>query len=55
MEDVRTWTEDDEQWHIPDDERDYSTPEDEVPFHIPRDQLGAPASRRLAGGRPRPP
>jgi hypothetical protein len=39
MEDVRNWTEDDEQWHIPDDERQYSTapPEDEVPFHIPRD------------------
>ena len=38
MEDVRTWTEDDEQWHIPDDEREYSTsPDDEVPFHIPRD------------------
>ena len=38
MEDIRTWTEDDEQWHIPDDEREYSTsPEDEVPFHIPRD------------------
>ena len=38
MEDVRDWTEDDEQWHIPDDERQYSTsPDDEVPFHIPRD------------------
>jgi hypothetical protein len=38
MEDIRTWTEDDEQWHIPDDEREYSTsPDDEVPFHIPRD------------------
>jgi len=38
MEDVRNWTEDDEQWHIPDHEREYSTaPEDEVPFHIPRD------------------
>jgi hypothetical protein len=38
MEDVRTFPEDDEQWHIPDDEREYSTaPDDEVPFHIPRD------------------
>lgn len=39
MEDIRSYgIDDDDQWHIPDDERDYSTsPEDEVPFHIPRD------------------
>jgi len=36
-EDIRTYGNDDD-WHIPDDEREYSTaPEDEVPFHIPRD------------------
>jgi len=29
---------DDEQWWIPDDEREYIVaPNDEVPFHIPRD------------------
>jgi hypothetical protein len=28
----------DEDWTIPDDEREYTTaPDDEVPFHIPRD------------------
>ena len=28
----------DDDWHIPDDERDYEAgPRDEVPFHIPRD------------------
>jgi len=39
MDDVRYFgIDDDDEWHIPDDERDYSTgPEDEVPFHIPRD------------------
>jgi hypothetical protein len=39
MEDVRTYRdEDDENRHIPDDERDYSAaPDDEVPFHVPRD------------------
>ena len=39
MEDIRIFVvDDDDQWHIPDDERDYGTsPEDEVPFHIPRD------------------
>ena len=41
MEDIRNYRiEDDEQWHIPDDERAElaaSSPEDEVPFHIPRD------------------
>lgn len=29
---------DDDDWTIPDDEREYETaPPDEVPFHIPRD------------------
>jgi hypothetical protein len=40
MEDIRTYREDDdENWHIPDDEREYSTAPDEagVPMHIPRD------------------
>lgn len=39
MDDMRyLGIDDDDEWHIPDDERDYSTgPEDEVPFHIPRD------------------
>jgi hypothetical protein len=37
-EDVRTFGDNDDDWHIPDDEREYSTaPDDEVPFHIPRD------------------
>jgi len=36
-DDIRTYGDDDD-WHIPDDEREYSTsPDDEVPFHIPRD------------------
>ena len=37
MEDIRN---DDDQWHIPDDERAEwvaSSSDDEVPFHIPRD------------------
>jgi hypothetical protein len=39
MEDIRTFgIDDDDQWHLPDDEREYSAaPDDEVPFHIPRD------------------
>jgi hypothetical protein len=39
MEDVRTFgIDEDDQWHLPDDEREYSAaPDDEVPFHIPRD------------------
>jgi hypothetical protein len=39
MDDLRyLGIDEDDEWHIPDDERDYSTaPEDEVPFHIPRD------------------
>jgi len=41
MEDVRTYlTEDDEQWHLPDDERAewaLAPSDDEPPFHIPRD------------------
>ncbi len=41
MEDVRNYQSEDQddEWHVPDDEREYSTapPEDEVPFHIPRD------------------
>lgn len=40
MEDIRTYPiEDDEQWHVADDERVElnAAAEDEVPFHIPRD------------------
>ena len=40
MEDIRNYRNDeDDNWHLPDDEREYSTApsEDEVPFHIPRD------------------
>ena len=39
MEDIRTYrTNDEDDWTMPDDEREYSTaPDDEVPFHIPRD------------------
>lgn len=39
MEDIRPYgIENDDDWTIPDDEREYSTaPDDEVPFHIPRD------------------
>jgi hypothetical protein len=42
MEDIRNYLitdEDDDQWHLPDDERaEYSVAKDEeVPFHIPRD------------------
>ena len=40
MEDIRTYRiEEDDDWHIPDDEREYSTAADEdgVPYHIPRD------------------
>ena len=40
MEDFRTYRalENDDDWTIPDDEREYETaPRDEVPFHIPRD------------------
>jgi hypothetical protein len=40
MEDIRTYRakDDDDDWHVPDEEREYSTsPDDEVPFHIPRD------------------
>jgi hypothetical protein len=40
MEDIRTYREEEEEnWHIPDDEREYSAggKDDEVPFHIPRD------------------
>ena len=38
MEDNRNYRFDDDDWTIPDDEREYSTaPDDEVPFHIPRD------------------
>jgi hypothetical protein len=37
-EDIRIHRDEDDDWHIPDDEREYSTaPDDEVPFHIPRD------------------
>ena len=38
-EDIRTYRiEEDDDWHVPDDEREYSTaPDEEVPFHIPRD------------------
>ena len=39
MEETRSYLDDDEQWHIPDDERKEWTAsqEDEPPFHIPRD------------------
>ena len=40
MEDIRNYLSDDDQWHIPDDERPEfvaAAPEDEVPYHIPRD------------------
>jgi len=39
MEDIRTYLDDDDQWHIPDDERPewIAGGEDEVPYHIPRD------------------
>jgi hypothetical protein len=42
MEDIRTYRdEEEENWHIPDEEREYSagskSKDDEVPFHIPRD------------------
>jgi hypothetical protein len=39
MEDIRTYLNDDEQWHIPDDERPEwaASSDEEVPFHIPRD------------------
>lgn len=40
MEEVRnSRIEEDDQWHIPDDEREWSASslEEEVPFHIPRD------------------
>jgi hypothetical protein len=39
MEDIRTYgLSEDEEWIVPDDEREYETsPKDEVPFHIPRD------------------
>ena len=38
MEDIRDYRINDDDWTVPDDEREYATaPEDEVPFHIPRD------------------
>jgi hypothetical protein len=38
MEDVRRYLNDDDDWTVPDDEREYNlAPDDEVPFHIPRD------------------
>jgi hypothetical protein len=38
MEDIRTYgLTEDEEWIVPDDEREYETPCDEVPFHLPRD------------------
>ena len=40
MEDIRPYIiDEDEDWHIPDDERNYDTSADEngVPFSIPRD------------------
>jgi len=39
MDDNRTYRiDEDDDWHIPDDERDFETgPREEVPFHIPRD------------------
>lgn len=38
MDDVRQYGRDDDQWWIPDDERELIVaPDDEVPFHVPRD------------------
>jgi hypothetical protein len=39
MEDIRTYRiEEDDDWTIPDDEREFEARSDEeVPFHIPRD------------------
>lgn len=39
MEDIRTYRDPEDEWHIPDDERpEWSgSPEEEVPFHVPRD------------------
>jgi hypothetical protein len=39
MDEVRYFgIDEDDELHLPDDERDYGTaPDDEVPFHIPRD------------------
>ena len=40
MEDIRPYRiEDDDDWHLPDDEREYNaaSSDEEVPFHIPRD------------------
>jgi hypothetical protein len=41
MEDIRTYrlaVDEDEDWSLPDDERDSSASlDEEVPFHIPRD------------------
>jgi hypothetical protein len=38
MEDKRGYRNDDDDWTIPDDERDYDlAPDEELPFHIPRD------------------
>jgi hypothetical protein len=41
MEDIRPYTiEEDEDWHVPDDERNYdasTSDENGVPFSIPRD------------------
>ena len=39
MEEIRPYRiDEDDDWHIPDDEREYNlSPDDEVPFHIPRD------------------
>jgi hypothetical protein len=38
MDEVRQFGRDDDQWWIPDDEREFIVaPDDEVPFHVPRD------------------
>jgi len=38
MDEVRQFGRDDDQWWIPDDERElFVAPDEEVPFHVPRD------------------
>ena len=39
MEDIRRYRDDDDDWHLPDDERVEwdAKSDDEVPFHVPRD------------------
>ena len=38
MDEIRRFDRDDDQWWIPDDEREFLVaPDDEVRFHVPRD------------------